>query len=201
MILQPFDVVSRGTRYTFKDRNAIDSDEERETLFRIMAGQLALMQQDAMCAALGFAESGIVGNLELGVYDGSALIGVFLVTSLEYLSGPWADLTDWEVVRPNDTALFNGRPMPGFPPLSLAEHLDLSVASAHHLLKRDISTADGHKVRFSKLSWAIFKDRTDTNSVHAKRIHDHAKADNRLAMTELPDPANAARTRVDIELA
>jgi hypothetical protein len=203
MILQTFNVTSRGNRYRFMDRQAIDSDAEREAIQQVMGIQLGAMQEDAMCAALGIAEVGAIGNLGFGVYDDrdDTLVGVFLVASLAYQSGPWADLVDWEVVNANAPAVFHARPMPGFPVLPLDDSLDLSTDGAHHLLARRLTSVGGIGVEFRRLSWAIFKDRTDSNSRAAKRIHAAAAADNRFSMSENADPNDAALTRVDIELA
>ena len=200
MILKPFDVVSRGKLYTFIDRLAIDSDAERGLVEQVLLAQLDLMQDDAKCAALGIKETGKIGNLEFGVYDDSELVGAFLVTTLDYRSGPWADLVDWEITS-NDPAVFYARPMPGFIALPLADALDLSIDSINHMMSMTMPTVGGHEVTFNLFSWALYKDRTDANSVAMKRVHDHAAADGRFQMTEAPDPADAARTRVDIELA
>ena len=200
MILQPFDVTSQGKTYTFVDRLAIDSDAERERIQQFMLLQLELMQDDAKCAALGISEVGIMGNLGLGAYDGNELVGIFFVAALDYRSGPWADLTNWEVVS-NDPAVFHARPMPGFPSLSLEASLDLSTDAVYRMMAETMDTVGGHRVRFGRFSWAIFKDRTDRNSRAMKRVHEHAKADVRFSMIEVADPADPARTRVDIELA
>ncbi len=66
---------------------------------------------------------------------------------------------------------------------------------------RRMTTVGGYEATFDRLSWAIYKGRTDPNSVAMKQIHDHAAADARFAMTETVDPDDAERTRVDIELA
>lgn len=200
MILNPFHVNSHGKRWQFVDSNAITSNSDRDRIQQISLAAIALMQTDAKCLALGIAETGIVGNLHFGVYDQGALAGIFFVAALEYKSGPWADLIDWKVTSPNADAVFHARPMPGFPTLSLADSLDLSIDGAHHLLARKIQTVDGFDVRFAKFSWAIYQARTDPNSRAMKRIHNYAKADGRFAMTETPDPADPSRTRVDIEL-
>lgn len=199
MIINPFDVQSGLTRFTFVDRQAIDSDAERNQVEQFIQMQIAVMQEDAMCAALGIPEVRTIGNLGFGVYDGTDLVGVFLVASLDYQSGPWADLVDWEIIS-SDPAVFFARPMPGFALLSQTSALDLAVDAAHHFLARRMTSVGGHGVEFRKLSWAIFKDRTDPNSIAAKRIHDKAVADNRFRMTEAPDPNDATLTRVDIEL-
>jgi hypothetical protein len=200
MIINPFVVTSRGKEWTFRDREAIDSALERDAIQQFMLLQLEVMQSDAMCDALGLAESGPIGNLGFGVYDGATLSGVFLVAALDYRSGPWADLIDWEVTN-SDPAVFHARPMPGF--VSLAEEgaLALSVDAAHHLLANTMTSVGGCDVEFARLSWAIFKDRGDENSLAAKRIHDAAAADQRFTMTEALDPDDATLTRVDIELA
>jgi len=200
MILRPFNVNSRGTRYSFIDQLAVDSDAERAAIQQAVQLQLALMPEDAKCAALGIAETGTFGNIQLGVYDGSTLTGAFLLTSLDYQSGPWADLVDWQVTS-SDPAVFHGRPMPGFPALSLADSLDLSVDAAHHMLARRIQSVGGHDVKFQRLSWAVFKGRADPRSRAANRVHDKAAADGRFRMTEAPDGNDATLTRVDIELA
>ena len=201
MILKPFFVNSHGKRWQFVDSNSISADVERERIQQISIAAVALMQDDAKCVALGINEVGVVGNLHFGVYDqADVLRGIFFVAALDYQSGPWTDLVDWQVTS-NDTAVFHARPMPGFPLLSLDDALDLSVDSAHHLLFRNIQTVDGFDVNFSRLSWAIYKDRTDPSSRAMKRVHDRAKADARFQMTEAADPADPARTRVDIELA
>lgn len=199
MIITPFDVVSRGQRYTFIDRQALDSETERDQIQQFMLGQLALMQDDAKCEALGLPGVGTIGNLGFGAYRDSALIGVFLITSLDYRSGPWEDLVDWVVIN-SDPAVFHARPMPGFVGLAEPEALDLAVDATYHMMFRRIESVGGTSVEFSRFSWAIFKNRTDPNSKMAKRIHDHAAADGRFEMTEAPDPNEPALTRVDIEL-
>lgn len=201
MIVEPFFVVSAGKRWKFVDSSSISSDIERARIQQISLAAVALMQDDAKCAALGIKEVGAVGNLHFGAYDPDGqLKGILFVAALDYLSGPWADLIDWEVTS-NAPAIFDARPMPGFPTISLQESLDLSVDVAHHLLARRTKTVDGFDVEFRKFSWAIYEGRDDPNSRAMKRIHDHAKADGRFSMTETPDPADPARTRVDIELA
>ena len=201
MILQPFHVVSRGTRYRFVDAASLSSQAERDLIFAVTTSVMALMQQDAMCAALGCEERGAIDNFSFGVYDNGSLAGVFFVASMEYRSGPWVDTIDWAVVDSEAPARFYARVMPGFPPLSLDEALDLSTDTAYHFLARTMKTIDGFDVRFDRLSWAIFKDRTDANSRAAKRLHDHADADGRFRMIEVVDPSEVARTLVDIELA
>lgn len=200
MILAPFDVSSRGKTYTFIDRMAIDSEADRAIIEQMVLVQLELMQDDAKCAALGIDERCNIDNFTLGAYDGAELAGVFLITSMDYRSGPWADLVDWEVIG-SGPAVFHARPMPGFPAMSLDASLDLSVEVAHRMMAETINTVGGNQVRFSRFSWALFKDRDDANSRAMQRVHDHAKADARLAMVEVQDPSNSARTRVDIELA
>lgn len=200
MILEPFNVVSQGKKFTFIDRLAIDSAAERNTIQQVVLAAIDLMQDDAKCAALGIVESGAVGNLEFGVYEDGELAGVFFIASLDYRSGPWADLVDWEVVS-NEPAVFHARPMPGFPALPLDRALDLSTDAVHHMMFRKLRTVGEHEVQFSRFSWALYKDRTDPNSRVMQRVHNHVKNDPRFQMTEMPDPADAARTRVDIELA
>lgn len=200
MILQPFHVNSHGKRWRFVDSASVSSNDDRDRIQAIAQAEVALMQKDAQCAALGINEVGIVNNFYLGVYSpDDVLVGIFFIASLDYQSGPWADLDDWQVTS-NEPAVFHARPMPGFPGLSLDDSLDLSVDAAHHLLARRLTTVDGFGVEFRRFSWAIYQDRTDARSRAMKRIHERAKADNRFAMTETPDPADAARTRVDIEL-
>ncbi len=200
MILQPFTVTSAGKDWRFVDSESLDSALEREQIQQFTIAQLDLMQQDATCAALGISEVGTIGNIALGVYDDATLSGVFLVAALDYQSGPWADLVDWEVTS-GAPAVFHARTMPGFPLLTLEASLDLTVDAAHHLLSQRMTSVDGHGVEFGRLSWAIYKDRTDAISRAAKRIHDKAAADARFAMTETVDPGDGERTRTYIELA
>lgn len=202
MILESFFVNSRGKRWRFTDANSITADSERERIQQISIAAVAVMQDDAKCFALGIKETGIVGNLHFGLYDNDdVLSGIFFIAALDYQSGPWVDLVDWQVTQPNDPAVFHARPMPGFPVLPLDDSLDLSVDVAHHLLSRTIQTVDGFGVQFSRFSWAIYEGRTDPNSRAMKRIHDRAKGDGRFAMAESVDLNDPARTRVDIELA
>jgi len=202
MILESFFVNSRGKRWRFTDSNSISSDIERDRIQQISIAAVALMQDDAKCFALGINEVGIVPNLHFGVYDNDdVMAGIFFIAALDYQFGPWADLVDWQVTQPNTTAVFHARPMPGFPSLTLDDSLDLSVDVAHHLLAHRIQTVDGFDVQFSRFSWAIYEARTDPDSRAMQRVHDRAKADSRFTMTESVDPADPARTRVDIELA
>jgi hypothetical protein len=201
MIIEPFHVNSHGKRWRFVDSQAISSELERTRIQQIAQLQLATMQDDAKCVALGIAESGTIGNLFFGVYDpGGSLAGIFFLAALEYQSGPWEDLVDWSVTSA-DPAIFHARPMPGFPALTLEDSLELSVDGAHHLLKHRTETVDGFQVEFRRFSWAIYQARTDPNSRAMQRIHDRAASDGRFTMTELPDPADPTRTRVDIEIA
>ncbi len=200
MIIQSFFVNSSGKRWRFVDSNSLDSDAERDQIQQFALAQIAVMQQDATCVALGISEVGVIGNVVFGVYDNGTLSGVMLVAALDYQSGPWVDLTDWEVVN-NDPAVFHARPMPSFPLLSLEDALTLSVDAAHHLLFRRMTSVDGHSVEFDRLSWALFKNRMDANSTFVKNVHARAKADNRFSMTETIDPSDPERTLVDIGLA
>lgn len=207
MILESFDLNSgQGQdrkRYRFVDRLAVDSPDEQTLIGQFMIMQLAVMQDDAKCAALGLPDcDSAFGNLGFGVYEAGALVGVFLVATLGYQSGPWRDPSggDWTIDNSNP-AIFHARPMPGFVTLPEARALDLSTDAAHHFLARRLRTVGGNNAEFHRLSWAIFKGRGDANSQRAKRIHDHAKADNRFRMVEAPDATDPELTRVDLELA
>jgi len=201
MIILPFTVRSRNKRYDFVDTQAIDSGAEKTRVQQVITSSLQLMQQDAMCEAIGIQSFTKFQPHGFAVYDGLSPVGIFLVAAVAHQSGVWRDPHngDWTVID-RHPAVFHARPMPGFS-LPEPEALDLSTNAAHHLLSaKTMRSAGEHKIEFRRLSWAIFKGRADPMSVAAKKMHDHAKADNRFKMTELPDPANAQRTRVDIEL-
>lgn len=200
MILNPFAITSRGTDWDFAQADSLASDAERDQIQQLLLAQAATMQEDAMCAALGIDPVGAVGNLGFGVYDRGTLGGVLMVAALDYQSGPWLDLVDWEVVDASAPAVFHARPMPVFPLLESEDSDALSVATAHHFLAHRMTTVDGYGVEFRRLSWALFKERTDDNSRAVQRVHEAMKADARFVMTEAPDPNDAALTRVDLEL-
>jgi hypothetical protein len=201
MIISTFDVQSGGKDYTFVDRVAVDNGEERERIQQFIMAQLSIMQQDAMCEAIGIQAVTEFEALGFGVYDRSDLIGVFLIAALAHQSGVWRDPHngDWEVIN-SDPVIFFARPMPGFVALPESVALDLSVDSAYHFLAQTLISVGGHDVKFGKLSWAIFKGRTDANSRMAKKIHDYAAVDARFKMTETIDQTDVSRTLVDIEL-
>ena len=69
MIIVPFHVNSHGKRWKFVDSNSLSSDVDRYLIQQISIAAVALMQDDAKCAALNIAEVGVVGNLHFGVYD------------------------------------------------------------------------------------------------------------------------------------
>lgn len=201
MILQPFTITSGGTAYDFVDSSSLSSESERDLIQQLMLVQLDVMQDDAKCDAIGVSPCGTIGNVGLGVYVGGTLSGTFLIAALAYQSGPWADLIDWEVTDPNAPIVLHARPMPAFPLLTLEDSLTLSVDSAYHLLTGAMASVDGFGVGFTRLSWAVHKERTDAGSVAVQRVHDRAEADARFAMTQALDPTDATLTRVDIELA
>lgn len=200
MILNPFTITSNGTRWDFAQADSLASDAERDQIQQLLVAQAATMPQDAMCAALGIDAVGVVGNLGFGVYESGALAGVLMVAALDYRSGPWRDLVDWEVVDGSAPAVFHARPMPVFPLLASEDSDALSVEAAHHFLARRMTTVDDYGVEFRRLSWALFKERTDADSRAVQRVHEAMKADARFVMTEAPDPNDATLTRVDLEL-
>ena len=200
MILQPFTVNSQGKRWSFMQVDVLASDAERRQVQQLLLTQMAAMQQDAMCAALGIDPSGEFGTLSFGAYESGVLAGVLLVVALDYQSGPWRDLGDWEVVNGNAPAVFHARPMPVFPFLAPEDSAVLSADVAHHLLARRMTMVEGYGVEFRRLGWAIFKERTDANSRAVQAIHEAVKADARFTVTETPDSSDAALTHVDVEL-
>jgi hypothetical protein len=201
MIFLPFQVQSKGKRYDFLDSLAMDNGGEQRRIQQVITASLVLMQADAMCEALGIESSTAFTSHGFGVYNAGAPVGIFLLAALSHQSGVWRDPHngDWEVIDGNPI-VFHGRPMPGFG-IPESDALDLATDAAHHFMfSKQLKTANGNKVEFRRLSWAIFKNRTSPNDIAAKKMHDKAKADPRFSMVEVPDPANAERTRVDIEL-
>ena len=199
MILQSFTVSSHGKRWEFVDSASLSSNVERYQIQQFVLSRLADMQDDAKCSAIGAIEFGPIGNVSLGVYESGALVGVFLIAALDYQSGPWANLDDWEVTEPNAPIVLHARPLPSFF-TNLDDSLTLSVDAAHHMLARRLSTFDGYGVEFKRFSWAVHKGRDDAGSRAVQRVHEKAKADNRFSMIETIDPNDAELTRVDIEL-
>jgi hypothetical protein len=176
MIVLPFAVRSRNKRYDFIDSKAIDSLAEQTRIQQVITASLQLMQKDAMCEALGIESTTQFTPHGFGVYDGASPVGVFLIAALAHQSGVWRDPHngDWEVID-SKPAVFHARPMPGFA-IPEAEALDLSTDAAHHFLSsKTLATANGNRIEFRRLSWAIFKARTDPLSQAARRMHEHAR--------------------------
>jgi hypothetical protein len=196
MIIKSFSV----GQYSFVDRLLIDSGGEQSAVNSAIHAQLASAQQDAMCGALGVAELKPIPNFGFGVYDGATRIGVYLVASNDYISGPWADVTDWEVIG-SDPIVLHGRHMPGFGGLPEGDEQALAADTTHYLLSEQLETVEGNNIAFSRLSWAIFKDRTDANSLRDIGIHNAIVADGRLSATQTPCENDATMTAVNVELA
>lgn len=200
MILDSFDVrVRPGRTFQFVDRGAIDSDVERQAVELAIIEQLQSAQQDAMCLALGIAELETIPNFGFGVYENGNRIGIYLMASCDYLSGPWDDLVGWNETS-DDPVTVNGRHMPGFSGLSAVDEQDLSAEATYHFLANRLSTVGGHEIEFAKVSWAIFEDRTDPKSLRDIGIHNKIINDPRIKATMVPDVDNPILTRVDVEL-
>jgi hypothetical protein len=201
MIVAPFNVRRGPKRYDFVDRAAIDSQAERDAVQAEIVAQLDASQQDAMCAALGIPGVAVVPNFGFAVYESGVRVGVYLMASNAYQSGPWADLMDWEETSPGAPIVLHGRHMPGFGGLSTADEQALSAEVTWHVLSKRLATVGGREIAFQRVSWAIFLDRTDSASERDKGVHGAIVNDARLRAITAADPNDAALTRVDVELA
>lgn len=202
MILKPLTVVSGGKRYTFVDRLAVDSETLKREILDITNTALDYAQFDATCEQLGLQEEGSIPSMKFGVFESGVLVGIWMLGSIQYVSGPWVDTVDW-IKTSSDPARFTARVMPGF--LTLAPAVEDAVATASAVCLLGLGAPhrshEDTPMGFDSLHWAIFKERTDPISVRALRLHNAAVAHAGLTVTEEIDPAAPDCTLVTLELA
>jgi hypothetical protein len=203
MIIKPFTVDSGGTTYRFVERRGLDPELLKTSITDMIKQNHDFSQFEAMCAQLGLSDVGPIPNMRFGVFVSDTLVGVWGLGRLQYVSGPWDNTTDWNVVNPGADSVWTARPMPGFLELDPAIETALSVETAVKLLaiNAPFRSMEDVPVEFESLHWAILKSHTDEISVRAKRLHNAAIADQRLLVTETIDPNNSLRTLAKLELA
>lgn len=203
MILKPFIVTSDAVDYDFVMRESIDSEAVKLQVNDLVADNHAYVQWEAMCQQLGLAESGAISNMRFGVFDAGDLVGIWGLAKLEYVSGPWDNTTDWNVVDEGADALWTARPMPGIQSIGDSAEIDLAIETAVSLLAggAPFRSQEDIRVGFTELHWAVLKSHTDDISERAKALHQAAIDDVRLTVTEIEDPEEPLRTLAKLELA
>ncbi len=191
MIIRPFEVAVGQRKYTFIDRESIDSRAAFEVVHNAIIAQLMASQRDAMCDALGLGESdpeGKIPNFGFGVYDErDTFVGAYLMASNEHVGGL-------------DPIMARGRHMPAFGPLGTDEERLLSVETCHRFLVDGLPLIDGRSIQYTRISWAIFEYRSDPGTLRDVGVHTAIVSDSRLQAYIEPDDDDPALSRVDLEL-
>jgi len=202
MIIQPFTVRDRGKQYRFVERSALDSELLKLHVTNLVVQNHAFAQFEAQCAQIGLAEIGPLPNMRFAVFEGSDIVGIWGMGKIDYVSGPWADTVDWIVTNPGDPAILTARPMPGFLDMTPGDEISLSLGTAVSFLGRGapFQSMEGTPVEFKSLHYAVLPSHTDPISLRARGLHNAAKGDNRLTVTETVDPTNPLRFFAKLEL-
>jgi hypothetical protein len=192
MIIQPFEVQSRGVRYTLIDRDLLDSDAQKFQVSRLHGSALSFVQSAALCSNRGLADRGEIDNRILAILNPAGdIIGIWMLGCIEYVSGPWANLQSWEVTNPGADVLLTAVPMSGALQLSSDLEADLAADVAETLVNqanRRLRTGQGETVSFQKLSYGIFLQHEDAVSQRAKAHHGKVKGKQGLTVVETPHP-------------
>ena len=200
MILKPFTVTSKSKDYKFVDREALDSELLKRRVTTLADENIAFIQFEALCSQLGLSDNGAIPNIHFGVFDDAdELVGTFMLGCIQYVFGPWADTADWVVTDPAAVAVFTARPMPGFWNFSPEDEDALATEAAVYLLRKTHRTGEDTPLRFSPLTWDIFKEHTDPISTRSKRLHAAAIKHQNLKITETVNPENRFQTMVEAE--
>lgn len=201
MIIQPFTVRRQSRDFEFVDRDALDSEETKRQVNQFHAAALAFVQTDALCVNRGLADRGEIDNRVLAVFEDGALLGIWMLGCITYVSGPWADLASWEVIEPGADVVLEAVPMSGVMGLSDEDEAELAADTADILVSSPVlklQSGQGLAVGMSKLHYGLFKEHGDPISVRAKNHHAKVKAHPRLEVTETPHPTIPLMTLVEI---
>lgn len=200
MIIQAFTVRSRNKIYDIVDRDAIDSEAVKRQVNKMHAAALAYAQEGGKCKARGLPDRQGLDNWVLAVFDGVELIGIFMLGSITYVSGPWENLQTWEVTEPGAYVHIEAVPMPGV--LSMAQDIEEDFAA--DILDAVLSeplrmiSGQGLSVNLDKLHYGILLDLDDTMSKRAQGQHAGMKAHPGLSVVETQHATIAGLTIVEI---
>ena len=202
MIIQPFNVRSKGKQYDFVDQAALDSQTDINRVSELHAAALNFVQDDALCGNRGLADRGEIDNRILAVFDNGSLIGIWMLGCITYVSGPWENLQTWEETDPGADVILEAVPMSGVLMLDQDDEADFAAETADVLVSRPnlaLMSGQGLAVGLRKLHYGIFKSHDDPRSERAKAHHNKVKAHPRLKVTEAPHPTIPFMTLVEIE--
>jgi hypothetical protein len=209
VIIQPFDVRSKGKRFDFVDVDALDSEADIVEANRRHGAALAYVQTAALCENRGLTD-GDLRRKSMAVFDGGVIVGIWLLGCIEYVSGPWADVVNWDLTNPGEDAILSAVPMSGMirfdgngnpiPTMLEDDEADLAAETALKLVTtpNSLLSGQGTPVGFERLHYGVFKQHDDPISRRAQAHHNKARAHPQLDVTELPDPANPTLTLVTI---
>jgi hypothetical protein len=201
MIIQEFNVRSKNVDYDFVDRDALDSEAEKRQVNAMHAAALAYVQTNALCENRGLADRGEIDNRVLAVYKDGAIIGIWMLGCIEYVSGPWDNLTNWNVVNPGADAMLSAVPMSGIVGMDEDDEAEFAAMTARKLVQTPnvgLLSGQGTPVGFEKIHYGIFKEHDDPVSMRARAHHAKVKADPQLDVIETPHPTIPHLTLVEI---
>ena len=215
MIIQPFRVRSKNIWYDFVDRDALDSQADKDEVNKRHGAALNFVQTNALCNNRGLADRGEIDNRVLAVFDpDGVLIGIWMLGCITYVSGPWADLQAWEVTDPGADVILEAVPMSGligiddqglpFPTMAEDDEADLAAETADILVSKPnlaLLSGQGLAVGLDRLHYGLFQLHDDPISKRAQSHHAKVKAHPRLDVTETPHPTILNLTLVEIRAA
>jgi hypothetical protein len=200
MIIQSFYIQSGGVTFAVTDRASLDSEEARRRVNQAHARALAYAQEGAKCKARGLPDRQEIDNWIWAIFRGADFLGIFMLGSLTYVSGPWENLQTWSLTRPGTPAMFDAVPLPGVFGMTEDEEKAFTVEIFVEILRRPPRLLSGElrSVGINKLHYGIFKDYSDPGSERVKGQHAAVMADPRLVVTEAAHPTIVGLTIAEV---
>lgn len=200
MVIKPFSVTSLGKVYTYVDRDALDSEAIKSQVHAMHGAALDFVQTAGLCVNRGLPDRGAFDNIVFAVFDASDLVGIWMLGCLVYVSGPWEDSTGSKVIDPGADVSLEAVPMAGL--LGMAADVEATLAADTAAVLVDsgklLTTVEGRKLGFRKLSYPVFKRHQDPISKRAQSHHAKVLVDARLTVTETPDTKDPQMTIAEI---
>ena len=137
----------------------------------------------------------------MAVLDGGSLIGIWMLGCIEYISGPWSDVTNWDLVSPGEPAILSAVPMSGILGMSEDDEADFAAETAVKLVTTpnvSLASGQGTPVGFSHLHYGVFKEHDDPMSRRAQAHHAKVQGHRGLSVTEAAHPSIQNLTLVEI---
>lgn len=201
MIFLPFTVRSRNVSYSIVDRDVLDSEETKRQVNRVHAQALATAQEGAKCKSRGLPDRQELDNRVLGVFEDGELLGIFMLGSLSYISGPWDNLQAWNAVSPGADVILEAVPLPGVFKMAPDVEEDFAASIFDVVVstpRLGLMSGQGVPVGFGKLHYGIYLDHTDAVSRRVQGQHSKVKLHPRLKVTETLHPTIVGLTIAEV---